>query len=234
MRDEQVNVTSVLVDQPPVVPAFAYRFDGSARSIVISGRHGAVQESRELANGADVLVHSAMYPSAIDRLVARVPNVATLKASILAHQMSAEQAWRIAQDAGVKILVLSHFVPPVQFHPLENVAQRHRGSFHHQPLPPVWTCQPPSNLRIQGVAPESYATKNDQVPGRLFDELPLAEAAFEMTLDLERQADTPLRSGRRLRLRPLAQDPAPRRTPSRAAGRIDRLVGTGVYGRRRS
>jgi len=32
------------------------------------------------ARGADVLVHSAMYPPAIDRLVARVPNAASLKA----------------------------------------------------------------------------------------------------------------------------------------------------------
>ena len=112
MRDEQVNVTSVLVDHPPVVPAFAYRFDGPERSIVISGDTAPSRNLVKLANGADVLVHSAMYPSAIDRLVARVPNAATLKASILAHQTSAEQAGRIAQDAGVKILVLSHFVPP--------------------------------------------------------------------------------------------------------------------------
>lgn len=53
-----------------------------------------------------------MYPSAIDRLVAKVPNAAALKASILAHQTSAEDAGRIAQDAGVRTLVLSHFVPP--------------------------------------------------------------------------------------------------------------------------
>ncbi len=59
-----------------------------------------------------MLVHSVMYPAAIDRLVARVPNAAALKASILAHQTSAEQAGRVAQAAGVKTLVLSHFVPP--------------------------------------------------------------------------------------------------------------------------
>jgi ribonuclease BN (tRNA processing enzyme) len=41
-----------------------------------------------------------------------VPNAAALKASILAHQTSTEDAGRIAQDAGVKTLVLSHFVPP--------------------------------------------------------------------------------------------------------------------------
>lgn len=52
-----------------------------------------------------------MYPPAIDRLVARVPNATALKASILAHQTSAEAAGRVARDAGVKTLVLSHFVP---------------------------------------------------------------------------------------------------------------------------
>lgn len=62
--------------------------------------------------GADVLVHSVMYPPAIDRLVARVPNAAALKAAILAHPTSAEDAGCIAQDAGVTTLVLSHFVPP--------------------------------------------------------------------------------------------------------------------------
>jgi ribonuclease BN (tRNA processing enzyme) len=66
----------------------------------------------KLARGADVLVHSVMYPPAVPRLVARVPNAAVLEKSVLAHQTSAEDAGRIAQEAGVKTLVLSHFVPP--------------------------------------------------------------------------------------------------------------------------
>lgn len=112
IADDNVKVTATLVDHPPVVPAFAYRFDASDRSIVISGDTAPSQNLVKLAAGADVLVHSVMYPPAIDRLVARVPNAAVLKASILAHQTSAEDAGRIAQDAGVKTLVLSHFVPP--------------------------------------------------------------------------------------------------------------------------
>ena len=112
MRDENVRVTSELVDHAPVVPAFAYRFDSLKRSIVISGDTAPSEKLAKFAAGADVLVHSVMYPPAIDRLVARVPNAAKLKASILAHQTSAEQAGRIAQSAGVKTLVLSHFVPP--------------------------------------------------------------------------------------------------------------------------
>ena len=112
MSDSNVTVKSTLVEHPPVVPAFAYRFDARDRSIVISGDTSPSQNLVTLAAGADVLVHSVMYPAAIDRLVARVPNAAALKASILAHQTSAEDAGRIAQEAGVKTLVLSHFVPP--------------------------------------------------------------------------------------------------------------------------
>ena len=111
MADDNVRVTSALVDHPPVVPAFGYRFDARDRSIVISGDTAPSDNLVKLARGADMLVHSAMYPPAIDRLVARVPNAAALKASILAHQTSAEDAGRIAQAAGVKTLVLSHLVP---------------------------------------------------------------------------------------------------------------------------
>ena len=111
MSDDNLKVTSALVDHPPVVPAFAYRFDARDRSIVISGDTAPSDNLVKLARGADVLVHSVMYPPAIDRLVGRVPNAAALKESILAHQTSAQDAGRIAAAAGVKTLVLSHLVP---------------------------------------------------------------------------------------------------------------------------
>jgi ribonuclease BN (tRNA processing enzyme) len=65
------------------VPAFGYRFDARDRSIVISGDTAPSENLVKLARGADVLVHSVMYPQAIDRLVSRVPNAAALKESIL-------------------------------------------------------------------------------------------------------------------------------------------------------
>jgi ribonuclease BN (tRNA processing enzyme) len=111
MADDNLKVTAALVDHPPVVPALAYRFDARDRSIVISGDTAPSRNLMKLAGGADVLVHSVMYPSAIDRLVAKVANAAALKTSILSHQTSAEDAGRIAQEAGVKTLVLSHLVP---------------------------------------------------------------------------------------------------------------------------
>jgi ribonuclease BN (tRNA processing enzyme) len=78
---------------------------------VISGDTTRSDNLVKLATGAEVLVHAVLYVPAVDRLVARVPNATALKASIIAHQTSAEDAGRVAQEAGVKILVLSHLVP---------------------------------------------------------------------------------------------------------------------------
>jgi ribonuclease BN (tRNA processing enzyme) len=112
MEDENVKVTSVLVDHPPVIPSFAYRFDSHDRSIVVSGDTRRSDALVRLAGGADVLVHEVVYLPAIDRLVARLPNATTLKESIISHHTSVEDAGRVAEQAGVKALVLSHFVPP--------------------------------------------------------------------------------------------------------------------------
>ena len=111
LHDENLRVTATLVNHPPVVPAFAYRFDASDRSIVISGDTLPSDNLIRLAEGADVLVHEALHVPAVDRLVARVPNAAALKRSILSHHTPVEEAGRVAHVAGVKKLVLSHFVP---------------------------------------------------------------------------------------------------------------------------
>ncbi|MEO8562803.1 MAG: MBL fold metallo-hydrolase [bacterium] len=109
-EDANVKVTVAIVDHPPL-PALAYRLDTADRSIVISGDTRYSEPLIALARGADVLVHEAMIPEAVDRLVANVPNASDLKRSILSHHTSAEDAGRVAQAAGVGTLVLSHLVP---------------------------------------------------------------------------------------------------------------------------
>ena len=111
MQDENVKVTAALVHHPPVVPSFGYRFDAADRSIVISGDTAPSDNLIKLAQGADLLVHEALYVPGVDRLVARVPNAAALKQSIMSHHTTAEDAGRVAKAAGVKTLVLSHLVP---------------------------------------------------------------------------------------------------------------------------
>jgi ribonuclease BN (tRNA processing enzyme) len=112
MQDENARVACALVPHPLVEPAYAYRFDTADRSIVISGDTAYSEELIGLAKGADVLVHEALFLPAVDRLVARVPNASTLRPHLIASHTSAEDCGRVAAAAGVKTLVLSHFVPP--------------------------------------------------------------------------------------------------------------------------
>jgi ribonuclease BN (tRNA processing enzyme) len=111
MQDENVKVTAALVAHPPVVPAFAFRFDASDRSIVISGDTARSDNLVKLARGADVLVHEALYLPAVDRLVASVANASTLRKHLIDSHTAVEDCGRAAATAGVKTLVLSHLVP---------------------------------------------------------------------------------------------------------------------------
>jgi ribonuclease BN (tRNA processing enzyme) len=111
MEDDNVRVTAVLVDHPPVAPAFAYRFDCGDRSYVISGDTRPTPAMVELAAGADVLVHEVMHVPSIEALISREPNATTLREHLLASHTTTEQVGRLATEAGVKTLVLTHFVP---------------------------------------------------------------------------------------------------------------------------
>jgi ribonuclease BN (tRNA processing enzyme) len=111
LQDANVKVTAALVDHGAVKPAFAYRFDCPDRSIVISGDTRPSENLVRLAKDADVLVHEVMYLPALERLIATEPNAKTLREHLLASHTTTEQVGRIATEAGVKTLVLSHFVP---------------------------------------------------------------------------------------------------------------------------
>jgi ribonuclease BN (tRNA processing enzyme) len=110
-QDENVKVTAALVEHPPVEPAFAYRFDCPDRSIVISGDTRSSKNLVKLAQGADVLDHDVMHLPSLEQLIATEPNAKTLREHLIASHTTTEQVGRIATEAGVKTLVLSHFVP---------------------------------------------------------------------------------------------------------------------------
>lgn len=112
LKDARVTVTAALVRHPPIEHAFAFRFDAPDRSIVISGDTTRAESLIRLAKGADVLVHEALFVPAVDRLVAKVPNASALKQHIVDSHTPVEECGRVAAEAGVKTLVLSHLVPP--------------------------------------------------------------------------------------------------------------------------
>ena len=110
-EDEYVRVTAAKVPHPPLEIALAYRFDASDRSIVISRDTSDSDATVTLAKGADVLVHEVMLAERVKEMLSALPNYEMLARSVIGHHTTAEQVGRVAAKAGVKLLVLSHFVP---------------------------------------------------------------------------------------------------------------------------
>ena len=111
MQDEHVKVTAALVDHPPIVPSFAFRFDLAARSIVFSGDTARADSVVRLAQGADVLIHEALWVPAIDQIIPPNARAAEMKRHIIQAHTAVDDVGRVATAAGVKTLVLSHLVP---------------------------------------------------------------------------------------------------------------------------
>ena len=119
MQDDNVKVSAAIVEHPPVKPALGYRFDFKDRSIAFSGDTAASEAVAKMAKGADVLVHEAMYVPAIETYIRReIAKGRPIKfedfmAHMKADHTPVEDVGRIAQEAGVKTLVLSHLTPAI-------------------------------------------------------------------------------------------------------------------------
>jgi ribonuclease BN (tRNA processing enzyme) len=111
LQNDDVRVSSCLVRHPPIKQAYAYRFDAKDRSVVVSGDTTYAPELAAFAKGADVLVHEVMYLPGVESLLKRVPTASRLRAHLLASHTIPEDVGKVAAAAGVKTLVLSHFVP---------------------------------------------------------------------------------------------------------------------------
>ena len=118
MQDENVKVTCVLADHPPLPVALSYRFDTADRSVVFSGDTRKTDALINLAKGADVFVCEAQYLPGIREVLERAVKAGYDKDTadrlfkvISGDALTVEQAGEVAQAAGVKTLVLNHFVP---------------------------------------------------------------------------------------------------------------------------
>lgn len=107
--DARVRVTSALVDHYTVRPAFAYRFDTARRSIVVSGDTTYSANLVRLAHGADLLIHEAMYLPGIEQLAGE--SAPRLRDHLIRSHSTTEQVGKVAAQAGIRKLVLSHLVP---------------------------------------------------------------------------------------------------------------------------
>jgi ribonuclease BN (tRNA processing enzyme) len=117
-EDDGVRITATLVRHAPVFPAFAYRFDTDAGSVVLSGDTAPSENLVRLAQGADVLVHEVYDDSADDddEDAVEVTEEEAWEAKRRHHHMvtshtGLSEVGRVAAEAGARRLVLTHFIP---------------------------------------------------------------------------------------------------------------------------
>lgn len=116
LDDGSLRITAIEVDHAPIEPAYAYRFDYKGRSVVISGdlkNHLPLVRS---AAGADILVSEAIAKQMTKSLgraatSAGRDKTATVMHDIEDYHITPEEAARIANGAGVKLLVYYHLLP---------------------------------------------------------------------------------------------------------------------------
>ncbi len=103
-RDDRVTVTAVLVDHPPVFPAYAFRFDSEYGSVTLSGDTAESSALAALAEDTDLLVHEAV---ALDYFRRGGFDPTFIRHHANSHT-SPQGAGRVAAKARARHLVLSH------------------------------------------------------------------------------------------------------------------------------
>jgi ribonuclease Z len=116
LEDGGLTITAIEVDHTPIAPAYAYRLDYKGRSVVVTGDLKYHAPLAKAADRADVLVSEAISLSMARALQdgargAGRERQATIMHDIEDYHITPEQAARIANDAGVKLLVFYHLLP---------------------------------------------------------------------------------------------------------------------------
>ncbi|MGD9903394.1 MAG: MBL fold metallo-hydrolase [Vicinamibacterales bacterium] len=111
-----LRITAFEVDHAPIAPAYAYRFDYKGRSVLVTGDLKNHPPLVKAAVGVDVMVSEAIALS-MTRALGRGANdagrdrTAAIMHDIEDYHITPEQAARVANDAGVQLLVFYHLLP---------------------------------------------------------------------------------------------------------------------------
>jgi ribonuclease Z len=102
-----VRVEAVRVHHEPVLEAVAYRITTPGAVVVVSGDTRVCDEVRDLARGADLLVHEACRTTALRPAIEGTPFE-----QIFDYHADTASLGALAREAAVGHLVLTHLIPP--------------------------------------------------------------------------------------------------------------------------
>ena len=109
--DVQVSVHRT--DHRPVAPTVGFRFEAEGAVAALAGDTVPCDELDVMCRGADVYVQTVLREDLVRQFAPLVPTGARFL-DILDYHSTVEQAGQTAARAGVKKLVLTHFVPALQ------------------------------------------------------------------------------------------------------------------------
>lgn len=113
--EDGLRVTCAVVPHGPCEPSFAYRFDASDRSIVISGDCRPSDALLQLADGCDVLVHEIEHRESLRRQLTAMGRDEARQEWIFANMSDLHtnetQLGDVATSIGARTLMLTHYVP---------------------------------------------------------------------------------------------------------------------------
>ncbi|WP_139004178.1 MBL fold metallo-hydrolase [Arthrobacter crystallopoietes] len=132
-EDDLVKVSAILVEHPPVAPAFGFRFDTAEGSVTFSGDTTYTQNMVTLAQDTDLLLHEAIDFDFVEALYADKTDEGSRAARDHHYKShtSVRDAAKVAGEAGAKQLALHHLVPGMAGDSVWKQAAEHfHGTFH--------------------------------------------------------------------------------------------------------
>ena len=130
--EDGLRIAAFLVEHEPIAPAVGYRVDYGGRSVVVSGDTIRSENVEAASQGVDVLVHEVLSGALIGGAAQALESAgneqtAKLLRDTLDYHTFPADVHALAADAKVKLLVLSHLVPPLPAAQAEGVFMRGRS-----------------------------------------------------------------------------------------------------------
>ena len=119
------EVEPFLVDHFPIEPAFGYKISNAQKNIVISGDTGPSENLILNSKGSDLLIHELFTEQNGDYTIGD----SVYQKTPSSYHTTPSQVGIVAQKAGTKHLLLTHFVPPEfnQEEAMKEIREHYKG-----------------------------------------------------------------------------------------------------------
>ncbi len=116
LEDGDLTITAYVAEHPPIEPAVGYRFDYRGRSVVISGDSNVNDDTLDIIDGADLLLHDALSLPIVSNLSAALGSAGLSRQSkivsdVMDYHASTDSLVELSTKSNVDMIAFYHLVP---------------------------------------------------------------------------------------------------------------------------